>query len=645
MLRAPKQVSLFVVLITFSRLINAQVSDPLSSLLWHIGFPGYPNQQDYPGHINLSNVHDSYTGSGVVVVVSDDGLEMEHPDLSANVSTNLSRDYFLPSPYIGDPSPTDSSQYHGTLVAGYIGAAKNNGEGGFGVAPESTLVGFKYLGSAYSLTKKISQANLSTAHIFNYSYGPDNSYIAPTQIQYLDTLKNFSFRRNQNYVVAAGNEYLVFGLGNGFYLGNANFSQDYATPYTIVVGALNSNASSAAYSTPGSNLWISAPGGDLSDGGLGVLSTDVTGCVNGLANSSSEDEFDNGSNELNEDCNYAMNIQGTSFASPIIAGVIALMRDANPALTWRDVKHILASTAKKNHPGSINHTHPLQDDLPGFVFEPGWRTNAAGYPFHNWYGFGQVDAEEAVALSLVKNFDLGQWFSTELPDRSSFYKTGTLNLNVPDNSATGVSHSISVNRHRMVIEHVRVRINVSHTYPSDLGIELTSPSGTKSILKYYNDNMEGTNLVATFGSNAFYGERSEGLWRVKLVDGAQYDYGKLLGWQLYLDGSNRGPRTNLGTPKPPTKAVIATGNRITITQAAQSNLLRHEACIYVSGVCNEVDWFPLSSLSFTLSHYSKDGIFASASAIKKGAYFNLAVRAINTSEKRSSVKVFRLQKK
>ena len=50
---------------------------------------------------------------------------------------------------------------------------------------------------------------------------------------------------------------------------------------------------------------------------------------------------------LNSNCNYTSHFNGTSSAAPTVAGVIALMLDANPNLTWRDVKHILATTSAK----------------------------------------------------------------------------------------------------------------------------------------------------------------------------------------------------------------------------------------------------------------------------------------------------------
>ena len=59
---------------------------------------------------------------------------------------------------------------------------------------------------------------------------------------------------------------------------------------------------------------------------------------------------------------------GTSFATPVAAGVVALMLEANPSLGWRDVQEILARTAQKTDPGHKD-----------------WTTNAAGLDINHWF--------------------------------------------------------------------------------------------------------------------------------------------------------------------------------------------------------------------------------------------------------------------
>ena len=75
---------------------------------------------------------------------------------------------------------------------------------------------------------------------------------------------------------------------------------------------------------------------------------------------------------------------GTSYAAPVVTGVIALMLEANPALTWRDVQGILATTASQTNPTDAS-----------------WVTNGAGLTHSGKYGFGLVDAHAAVRAAVA----------------------------------------------------------------------------------------------------------------------------------------------------------------------------------------------------------------------------------------------------
>ncbi|MFT6604721.1 MAG: subtilisin-like proprotein convertase family protein, partial [Bacteriovoracaceae bacterium] len=76
-----------------------------------------------------------------------------------------------------------------------------------------------------------------------------------------------------------------------------------------------------------------------------------------------------------------------------------------------------------------------------------------------------------------------------------------------------------------------------HSFIGDLGVELTSPSGTKSILMNINSSVSGSAIVdEVLLSNAFYGEPSFGQWSLKIVDGYAQDVGKLTNWKLNIIG-------------------------------------------------------------------------------------------------------------
>ena len=105
---------------------------------------------------------------------------------------------------------------------------------------------------------------------------------------------------------------------------------------------------------------------------------------------------------------------GTSSAASVVSGVVALMLQANPNLTWRDVQHILVNSAR--------HVDPT---------DAGWTTNRAGHLIHYNYGFGVVDAEAAVNLAKT-------WTNVgpELSVSSGLVTVGEV---IPDNDSTGVS--------------------------------------------------------------------------------------------------------------------------------------------------------------------------------------------------------------
>ena len=223
-------------------------------------------------------------------------------------------------------------------------------------------------------------------------------------------------------------------------------------------------------------------------------------------------------------------------------GVIALILEAKPALTWRDVKHILASTARKIDPtgGVVN----LNLNGTMYAAEPGWIVNHAPasqfspnpFNYHNWYGFGMVNAEAAV--NMAKTYALGQLGTFT---NTGFISSGTLNLPFLNNNASGASNSVTVQGSTVsVIEAVQIRVSLTHPFIGDLGIELTSPAGTRSVLKNVNDGYKGADNLSNqiFLSNAFYGENPAGAWTIKVVDGSNQDpsSGTLTNWAIRVYG-------------------------------------------------------------------------------------------------------------
>lgn len=547
---------------TFSVALNA---DPLTEYAWHIENTGQKTFMlvgGVAGHdMNILEVFKAgITGSGIRIAISDSGVEVNHDDLVDNQLSGEHRDYSLSAPYIGEPTPTSA---HGTAVTGIVNAVGWNNFGTIGIAPKAKFAGFQFLDSSQSSSLLVSQAS-GSFDIFNYSYGDAIFQDNLSDSTYIDHLRYSVLTDNKVYVKAAGNEYLL-AAGTTCASHNANFPFENESPYIIVVGAMNARGVKATYSNQGPNLWVTVPGGEGSVKSLEprILTTDLPTCFKGYSKATSglENDFEYGS-LLNDKCHYTSVMNGTSSAAPMLSGVIALMREANSALKQRDIKHILANTSQKidasfnlNDFGKVHPSNLLSGctpiNLSGHEYEQGWVTNAAGYQFSNFYGFGLVDAKAAVELAKIYSFPLGDLVEQNPSFNISKFSSGTLGSTIPNNSATGVSNSINIaSGDTLTVESVQVRVRASHGASGELGVELTSPSGTKSILMNINNsfllldiNGDGTiegdsNLDIVLTSHAFYGESSQGNWTIKLIDGQPGAEGTLTDWNINILGHN-----------------------------------------------------------------------------------------------------------
>ena len=255
----------------------------------------------------------------------------------------------------------------------------------------------------------------------------------------------------------------------------------------------------------GSNILISAPSGGRSTRGL--ISTDL------LDNDGNNNE--SRSREL-EDRDYSQEFSGTSGSSPIVAGVTALMLEANPGLGWRDVQEILIRTAQKIDSEDFN-----------------WFENAANPPlsFNRKYGAGLVDASAAVDAAR-------SW--TNLGSRRELSKEPfeSLPVVVPDGPNGSVSLSFSVSSSDLRMEHAQVRLFISHEWRGDLELELESPSGTVSQLladTVYDEELDIDDF--TFMSVHFWGEDGDGIWKLRVKDNVSDFGGQVQQATLILSGT------------------------------------------------------------------------------------------------------------
>lgn len=553
------------------------VTDPLVAQQWALRNTGQTAFADNPGvantgslgtDINVDTVYSSYgiAGSGVVVAVVDSGLEIGHEDLSANVIALGSWDFVNNDT---DPSPAGSTAAdHGTSVSGLIAMTKQNATGGMGVAPEAQLKGFNFLASGYTPTYgdliaalggSSASPNSSDVQIFNQSFGTKNTTVltidATEEAQYAYGVTTLRDRKGAIYVKSAGNGWFnlsgtncTSAIQTGISCQNANFDPNNTLPYNIVVGALNAKGLKSFYSSAGASLWVSAPGGEYGENnavsGSGtpftdpaMITTDRSGCTYGYSSGTAQTStFDQGGG-VNTFCNYTNSFNGSSSAAPMLSGVIALMLEANPALTWREVKDILARSAVRVD-GGIAQVTTTVGGVPGFVVEQAWVQNAAGFWFHNWYGFGAVDAKAAVDMARTYvSGSMGTFANT------GWIASPALSSAIPDNSTVGAGISLSIPMvgSAGIVETVQVKVTTASATPAgynpDMGIEVTSPSGTKSILKNIRDGLLGSSLPGmVLSSNAFYGEPGAGTWSVRVIDGWAGNTQRLTGVQIRVYG-------------------------------------------------------------------------------------------------------------
>ncbi|RUO80252.1 serine protease [Idiomarina tyrosinivorans] len=518
-------------------------------------------------------------GQGMVVGVVDSGLEITHPDLDGNIEPGLSLNLRDDATNLNDPTSLEETGDHGTSVSGLIAAEAGNGMGGRGVAPEAKVFGVNYLGGPTTQT----QFNELLSHgvpgsgvddsvnliAYNRSYGIS----VPFALYYSDTTLaaeryvNLELRQGKGAVnvKSAGNAFDYTGNA-GYFDGiceasgattlgltclNGNTDPENASFWTVSVAAVNSDGRHTSYSTAGANIFVSAPAGEYGYAAPAMVTTDQATCLRGYSSFPAQDNIDASTGipgyfaglfpfnapgyEANPRCNYTSTFNGTSSAAPNTSGVIALIGSANPQLSAREIRHIIANTADQVDPNDEPVVITIGDGA--FVADPGWVENAAGYHFNLKYGFGRINAGEAVKMAKAQTAG----FMPALIEGHWMDVSPATALDVPDNDADGASLAFEVTDD-MVLEGVQFRLTVSNadlngcnftTAGNDLAIEVTSPSGTTTQLL---SGAQALNLGADgycsqyiledtlFLANAFYGESAVGEWTIRLVDVNGDDY-------------------------------------------------------------------------------------------------------------------------
>ncbi|WP_211216312.1 S8 family peptidase [Longispora albida] len=432
------------------------------------------------------------TGSSTVKVgILDTGVDDQHQDLAPNFNAadSVSCAYGKTDTRTGAWRDVGT---HGTHVAGTVAAAKNS-KGVIGVAPgvkissvriaepstsmfyaENTICGFMWAGDhGFKVTNN---SYYTDPWMFNC---PDNLDQAAI-IEGVNRAQQYAEGKGSLQVAAAGNS--NYNLANKT---TDSSSPNDSTPVTrtinnscidiptelpgvVTVAAMGNGTSlKASYSNFGSNIIdVAAPGGD---GSSGVYSTLPGG-------------------------KYG-NMNGTSMASPHVAGVAALIASVNPTFTPADIRAKLATQA--------NDTACPSD------------SRCTGTTANNsFFGEGQVDALKAVGTTVPP----GKYFEN-LTDV-------TINDNATVESSiavTGVTGNAPAT--------LKVGVDIKHTYRGDLIISLVAPDGSVYLLEDITNSDGADNVIKTYTVNAS-AEVANGTWKLRVQDVASQDVGRIDAWNL-----------------------------------------------------------------------------------------------------------------
>ena len=343
-----------------------RMNDPRFGSQWHLRNTGRnggtPHEDvDAAGAWTLAGGGSPRT----VIAIIDDGVDLDHPDLAPNIWTNPRRgardrhgrdfvddtDRWNPRPKVFNPpfDDTDSNDIHGTPCAGVAAAAGNNRHGVAGIAWNCKLMAVKILAgptlAPYDRIADSIRYAARHADVLSCSWGvarhPD------VESALADATTRGRRGRGAPVFVATGND---FARRIGFPSSDER---------AFAVGASNDRGLRSGYSNYGRGIAFVAPSDDARR--PGITTTDVHFRTKGYAPGSA----------------YCEDFGGTSSATPLAAGIAALVLSVNPSLRWNEVGDLMKSTADRIDAANGNY-----------------RKN-----YSVRYGYGRVNAAAAVAAA------------------------------------------------------------------------------------------------------------------------------------------------------------------------------------------------------------------------------------------------------
>ena len=403
------------------------ITDPIWNDQWHLF-----NTEQLGHDINVTGVWlDGNTGQNSIVAIVDDGLDMYSDDLKANYFAEGSYDF---NDHVDEPKPRLEADHHGTRCAGEVSAAKNN-VCGVGVAYDSKIAGLRILSKSISDEDEAVAINyaMNKTEIYSCSWGP------PDNGRAMDAPSVLIKRAIQNGIQngrGGKGSIFVFAAGNGAASeDNCNFDGYTNSIYSITVGAIDREGKHPYYSEKCSaSLVVTYSSGS----GDAIHTTDV------------------GANEC-----YTRH-GGTSAAAPLGAGIMALVLNARPDLSWRDLQYLCVETA-----------------VPINLEQGEWQNTFIGKKYSHTFAYGKLDAyalvEKAKTWQAVKP---QAWYTTPWQYVRHDIPQGDQGLA----SIFVVTEQMLKDANVGRLEHVQVTMNIEHSIRGDLSVELISPQGVVSHL-------------------------------------------------------------------------------------------------------------------------------------------------------------------
>ncbi|MGD1717688.1 S8 family serine peptidase [Dapis sp. BLCC M172] len=321
---------------TFNNIFGYGLVDASAAVARAIGANPFPEVPDVGGNqwgldlVKAPEVwNQGFQGDGIVVAVIDSGVDYTHPELIGQMWNNSNE---IPNNNIDDDGngyvddvqgwdfvdndndPMDE-EGHGTHIAGTI-AAKRDGIGTTGIAPNAKIMPIRVLddqgsGQARDGIEAIRYAVDNGADVINLSSGARNVVIAE-----LGAIR-YAAENGVVFVSASGNDSLS----------SPDYPARLAVQQGIAVGSVQRNGQFSSFSNEAGNEpldYVVAPGGDGFRADVGDIYAPVPPSITG---------------------NLYDFFAGTSMAAPHVAGVVALIKQANPSLSVEAIENIIIETA------------------------------------------------------------------------------------------------------------------------------------------------------------------------------------------------------------------------------------------------------------------------------------------------------------